>query len=310
MTLYKYLYGPVPSRRLGRSLGVDLCPFKTCSLNCIFCQLGSTKEQTILRKEYVPTHQVLSELADWIKHDNQADFITLSGSGEPTLHLYFGHLLEFIYDKSNISSALLTNGTMLYIPEVREAAINADLVKVSLSAWDEISYQKINRPHSDLSFKQLITGQREFRELFAGKLYIEVFVLAGFNDQEEQIIKIAHLVDSLKPDLVQLNTAIRPPAETYAKPVSSDKLYQLQKLFSSSTEIISQYTTYKQEEPKVDEQSILAMLKRRPCTASDIANAFNLNINEVIKYITSYINSGKIKKLKKEQNIYYFAEHE
>lgn len=133
MSTYSYLFGPVPSRRLGRSLGVDLCPLKTCSLNCIFCQLGPTSCRTVVRKSYTPAETVCSELKDWFSSYGRADYITLSGSGEPTLHSRFGEILEFVSQNSSIPTALLTNGTMLFLPEVRESAAKANLVKISLS---------------------------------------------------------------------------------------------------------------------------------------------------------------------------------
>jgi len=135
---YKYLFVPVPSRRFGRSLGVDLTPYKTCSPDFVFCQLGRASEKTITRQEYVPLEMVLFELEDWLKKDGRAQYITLSGSGEPTLHSRFGEVLEFINNKSTISTAVLTNGTMLHLPEVRHAAALANVVKVSLSAWNQI----------------------------------------------------------------------------------------------------------------------------------------------------------------------------
>ena len=158
-TEYKTIFGPVPSRRFGLSLGVDLVPFKTCSLNCVFCQLGRTTNKTVTRKEYVPLKMVLTELEAWLKTDGHADYITLSGSGEPTLHSQFGKVLEFIRANSEIPAVLLTNGTMLYLPEVKEAAIHADVVKVSLSVWNQDSFGWVNRPHPELNFKQIVKGQ-------------------------------------------------------------------------------------------------------------------------------------------------------
>jgi len=129
MNRYRHLFGPVPSRRLGRSLGVDLTPFKTCTLDCIFCQLGHTTNKTLDRKEYVPVVAVEAELETWIKEGGKADYITLSGSGEPTLHTRFGEVLQFVRDQTAIPTALLSNGTLFWLPEVREAARHADIVK-------------------------------------------------------------------------------------------------------------------------------------------------------------------------------------
>lgn len=133
MKKYNHLFGPVPSRRFGRSLGIDLTPYKTCSFDCIFCQLGKTTVKTLERREYVPAAEVIEELDDWIKSGGEADYITLSGSGEPTLHSRFGEIIEFARGASSIPVALLTNGSTLGIPEVRAAAAKADVVKISLS---------------------------------------------------------------------------------------------------------------------------------------------------------------------------------
>lgn len=149
MQKYQYLFGPVPSRRLGRSLGVDLTPYKTCTLDCVFCQLGRTTKKTVTRQEYVPTDRVLAELEQWLKSDGKADYITLSGSGEPTLHSRFGEVLEFIRANSKIPAVLLSNGMMLYLPEVRAAAAYANVLKVSLSAWDQMSARRGERIASE-----------------------------------------------------------------------------------------------------------------------------------------------------------------
>jgi len=187
---YNCLFGPVPSRRFGRSLGVDLTPYKTCSLDCIFCQLGRTTEKTVARKEYVPTDIVLSELKEWLNKDGRADYITLSGSGEPTLHSRFGEVLEFIRANSKIPAVLLSNGTMLNLPEVRDAAACANVVKCSLSAWNQVSYEWVNRPHPQLRFDHLIKGQKDFRAQFKGQLWMEIFLIAGTNSTPANVRKI------------------------------------------------------------------------------------------------------------------------
>jgi wyosine [tRNA(Phe)-imidazoG37] synthetase (radical SAM superfamily) len=209
---YKHIFGPVPSRRLGQSLGVDLTPYKTCTQDCVFCQLGRTPSKTITRREYVPIKAVLDELGRWLKRGGKPDHITLSGSGEPTLHSRFGEVLRFVRTNSAIKAVLLTNGSLFHLPEVRRQALQAHIVKVSLSAWDQASYGWVNRPHPDLDFKQLIEGQKSFREEFKGEMWIEVFLVAGMNSIPSDVAKIAALVDLLKPDRIHLNTAVRPPA--------------------------------------------------------------------------------------------------
>ena len=213
MSRYKYLFGPVPSRRLGRSLGVDLIPFKTCTLDCLFCEVGTTTCSTLTRKEYVPTGDVIDELSDWFRRGEGADYITLAGSGEPTLHAGFGRILEFVNDNASVATAILTNGTLLSLPKVREDASRASLVKVSLSAWDQASYERLHRPCSGVSFDAMVDSYVKFRDQFKGKLWAEVFLLEGVNARDSQVARIAELVDRVSPDRVHLNTAVRPPAD-------------------------------------------------------------------------------------------------
>ena len=264
---FKYLFGPVPSRRFGRSLGVDLTPFKTCSFDCVFCQLGRTPEETIIRKEYVPMDDVLSELDTWLKTDGQADYITLSGSGEPTLHSKFGEIFDFVHSHSSIPTVLLTNGTMLHLPEVRDAAARSDVVKVSLSAWDQDSYEWVNRPHSQLSFEQQVQGQIDFRET---------------------------------DDYCN-------PAEEFAAPVPKEQMEAFTQLFDPPAEVIAEFSTARLKDIKANQETVLAMLKRRPCTAQQIGDVFSMHLNEVSKYLGKLIRTEKIQTERRNGNVYYAA---
>jgi len=302
---FKYLFGPVPSRRFGRSLGVDLTPYKTCSFDCIFCQLGKTHAKTVARKEYVPTDDVLSELDTWLKTDGQADYITLSGSGEPTLHSDFGKIFDFVHNNSDIPTVLLTNGTMLYHPEVRAAAALSDVVKVSLSAWDQESYEWVNRPHPKLSFERQVQGQMDFRQQFHGKLYMEVFLLKGINGMEKDVRKIAAIAQKIRPDRIQLNTAVRPPAEEFAAPLSMEQMEAFTGLFDPHAEVIAEFSTAKLKDIKANQETVLAMLKRRPCTAEQIGEVFSMHLNEVSKYLGKLIRTKKIQTERRNGAIYY-----
>ena len=282
---YRYLFGPVPSRRFGRSLGVDLSKPKTCSLDCVFCQLGRTGTSSIERKEYVPTGEVIAELKDWLETDGQADYITLSGSGEPTLHSGFGEVLAFVRENSSIPALLLTNGTMLYLPEVREGASHASIVKTSLSAWDEASYALVNRPHPELRFDLLVEGEKAFRADYTGKLFLEVFLIKGMNARPEEVKKIAALAKEIAPDRVQLNTAVRPPAEKYAVPLTREEMEGLAELFKPKAEIIAEFKARHGSHFEANQDAILAMLKRRPCTAEQLAEVFGMHLNELSKYL-------------------------
>ncbi len=304
---YRYLFGPVPSRRFGRSLGVDLTPYKTCTLDCVFCQLGRTTKKTISREKFVLIADVLDELKEWLKTNGKADYITLSGSGEPTLHSRFGEVLEFIRVNSEIPAVLLTNGTMLYLQEVRDAASLANVVKVSLSAWDQASYGWVNRPHPQLRFDHLIKGQKDFRTQFKGQLWMEIFLMGGINSTPADVRKIAALAKEIDPDRIQLNTAVRPPSEDFAAALSRERMGALTDLFHPTAEIIAEFDTNHVENIQAGEDTILSMLQRRPCTAEDIAEVFNMHLNEVAKYLGKLIRTNRIRSDLKSGALYYAA---
>jgi len=303
----KYLFGPVPSRRFGRSLGVDLTPYKTCSLDCVFCQLGRTTDKTVERREYVDMEEVLGELEEWLETDGKADYITLSGSGEPTLHERFGDVLALIREKSDIPSLLLTNGTLLHLPEVREAASLAGIVKVSLSAWDQASFGWVNRPHAELRFEELISGQKALRREYTGQLWMEVFLVSGMNAMPGDVARIAALAEEIGPDRIQLNTAIRPAAEDFAVPVSKERMAELTHLFHPQAEIIAEFSNQKDLKLRANKESVMAMLRRRPCTASQIAEGFGMHLNEVSKYLGNLLSTDQIRIERKGETVYYAA---
>lgn len=302
---YKFLFGPVPSRRLGRSLGIDLTPFKTCSFDCIFCQLGRTTNLTSRRDLYVPLAEVKAELDSWLSADGQADIITLAGSGEPTLYSGFGEIIRHVKAHSKIPVAVLTNGSMLHLPEVRAAAAAADIVKISLSAWNDESLMQINRPSNDLRFEQILAGEQQFRREFKGQLWMEVFILDGINSLPEHVGRIAELAVSIAPDRIQLNTCVRPPAEKFASAVSQTQLSELAALFTPAAEVIAEFSSAKQAEVKASEEAVLDMLRRRPCPSRQIADVFGMHLNEVAKYLGKLVRTGQVKAVQRDDNTYY-----
>jgi wyosine [tRNA(Phe)-imidazoG37] synthetase (radical SAM superfamily) len=303
-TSYKHLFGPVPSRRFGRSLGIDLTPYKTCSLDCVFCQLGRTPQKTLHRDVYVPTRDVISEVERWMQEDGNADYLTLSGSGEPTLHSQYGEILDFLRGQP-IPSALLTNGSLFTLPEVLEAARLAHVVKISLSAWDQKSYEWVNRPHERLNFDEIVSSLEKFREKYTGQLWIEVFLVAGINATAAHVEKISRLVKRLKPDRIHLNTIVRPPAEDFAAAVSSERLEMLSPMFDPPAMIATGYQSNRSHKAKADEAKILSMLKRRPCTIQQIQDAFDMHINEVSKTLGLLMRRNLVKTDWRSQDVYY-----
>ena len=307
MTTYRHLFGPVPSRRFGRSLGVDLTPLKTCSFNCVFCQLGPTPVTSLERREYVPVPSVKDEILHWRDTGGTADYATLSGSGEPTLHSGFGEVLRFLKAELPCPAVLLTNGSLLYLPEVRAAAAEADVAKLSLSAWDDDSFRQINRPHPDLDFHRSVAGMREFRQAFSGRIWLEVFLIAGLNDAPGQVERIAALAAAIAPDKIHLNTAVRPPAESAVRPVNPERLAELAELFRPRAEVIANFTARPGSGVAVNETAILDMLRRRPCTARQIADVFGMHLNEVAKYTGHLLKTGQIQAMRRAGETFFAA---
>ena len=291
----KYLYGPVPSRRLGLSLGVDIVPFKVCTLDCVYCQLGRTAKKTIERKDYVPIEQILAELRDKLAEGLNADFITISGSGEPTLHCKLGELIDGIKKITDIPVAILTNSTLLYRPDVRADCSKADLVIPSLDAADKQTFQKINRPHKDINVEKVISGLCALRNQFTGQIWLEVFVVEGFNTDAEQIAKIKDAVERIHPDKIQLNTAVRPTAEAGIKKPSAEKLKDIANQLGQKCEVVADFSPpHHSKHIENKAENLLSMLKRRPCSLNDICSSLGITHNEALKYINHLQNQSFI----------------
>jgi len=304
---YRYLFGPVPSRRFGLSLGVDLMPHKTCTLNCVFCEVGPTTCLTIDRKEYVPTAEVKRELTQWRAGGGKADVVSVTGSGEPTLHTGFGEILAFIKNKIRIKSVLLTNSTLLYLPDVRRSAALADIVKATFSTWDEDSFIKIARPHPDLRFTSLLEGLQLFRQEYSGVIWLEVFIVPGINSDLEQVKAIAQLARTIHPDRIHLNTAVRPTAESRVEAVSERFLNEISSLFEPKAEVIARFAGKDSIKGNVDQGAVLAMLKRRPCTAKDIADSFSLDITETEEILHQMQSEGSVRGEERQGEMFYIG---
>jgi wyosine [tRNA(Phe)-imidazoG37] synthetase (radical SAM superfamily) len=288
----QYLFGPVPSRRLGRSLGVDLIPVKTCTMDCVYCQLGETTCEVSRRKDYVPIQAVLAELAAWKTADGAADHITLAGSGEPTLHLRFGEVLRWVKDQTAIPSVLLTNGTLLHQSDVRDAAALADKVKVTLSAWDEASFRQIHRPARGITFDRLIKGERALRQIYSGELSVEVFIVDGINSREEQCRKIAEVVRSIEPDRIDINTVVRPPAMQGVSAPPAERLQALAALFGDKAVIAATPVRREKASAEVSEDAVLELIKRHPATCRQLAEEYNVKEDRMERLLQQLVGSG------------------
>jgi wyosine [tRNA(Phe)-imidazoG37] synthetase (radical SAM superfamily) len=238
----KYIYGPVQSRRLGRSLGVSLTPHKACDFDCIYCQLGKTSEPAPERKEYIKIEDILNELRGWLENNAQEEkklnYITISGSGEPTLNARIGDLILKIKEMTSRPLAVITNASLLNIKEVRLALLNADLIVPSLDAVSPDIFKRINRPYASLQIDQIIEGLVAFRKEFPGKIWLEVMIVRGVNDNLEHIRQLKAIVEKINPHKIQINSPVRKTAEEGLLPADKRKLNKIKEILGDKCELI------------------------------------------------------------------------
>ncbi len=237
--MYKHIFGPINSRRLGTSLGIDAIYFKVCSFDCLYCEVGITNIKTIERKEWVKKDDIIAELKDYLaKNDKKLDYITFSGSGEPTLNSKIGEIIDEIKKITNTKVAVLTNSSLIDDKNVQNELLKADLVVPSLDAVTETLFHQIDLPHKDIKIENIINGLIEFRKIYTGQIWLEVLVLKGFNDTDEEFNKIAQCVKLIKPDKVQINNLDRKPSYDIAKKADFETVEKLKKILSGIVEVI------------------------------------------------------------------------
>ncbi|MCL4528486.1 MAG: radical SAM protein [Chloroflexi bacterium] len=236
----KYVFGPVPSRRLGQSLGIDTIPLKTCNWNCVYCQLGRTVPLTNERREYILDENILFEVEEALKSSARSgmDWVTFVGSGEPTLHIYLGEIIRRVKKLTTLPVAVITNGSLLYLPEVRQELSVVDAVLPTLDAGTAELYRKINRPHPDITFERLVDGLIAFRSEYRGKLWVEVMLVCGLNDSAQALEDIAKILQSVEPDAVHINLPTRPPCETWVQPPDEEGLMRAISILGNIAEVV------------------------------------------------------------------------
>jgi len=303
----KYVFGPVPSRRLGRSLGVDLVPYKTCTFDCIYCDLGRTTHKTISRGFFVSPEEIQRELEFTLPTlETKPDYITLSGSGEPTLCQNMGDIIHSIKKVTSIPLAVLTNSSLLFIEDVRRDLMEADVVLPSLDAVNPLAFECVNRPHLSLKIDEIISGLIQFRNQYRGQIWLEIVFCRGFNDEGQEINKLKEVIERIRPNRVQLNTPVRPPAEDFAYPLTPKRLEEIRNLLGKNTEVVSEFEAPMGDIFKSDkDDEILNLIKRRPCTAEDISRALGLHLDEVVKDLSRLARKGAIRYRMYEHHCFY-----
>jgi wyosine [tRNA(Phe)-imidazoG37] synthetase (radical SAM superfamily) len=306
---YRYIFGPVPSRRLGISLGVDLIPPKTCSYNCIYCESGKTTNLTVERREYVPLNDVLKELDSVLKTHPRLDFVTYSGSGEPTLYSRISEVTRFVKENyPEYKTALLTNGSLFHDEKVRRDCLDIDVVIPSLDCAGETEFKKVDRPHHSLSAAVVNEGIAKFRTEYTGQIWLEIFIVPGINDTDEEIGRINAEIAKIRPDKIQLNTLDRPGAVDWIRPADDIRMQEIaRKLRHDNIEITGKPATRSSNKAYSGDISdvILRTVRRRPCTLDDIVKITGLHMNEVNKYLGVLVAEGKITEARGERGVFY-----
>ena len=305
---FNYVFGPVPSRRLGYSLGVDIVPMKYCDLNCIYCELGRTTRETLSRRPYIPASAVLPEIRKALHVFDHIDYITFTGSGEPTLNTELGAMIRAVKALTGIPVAVLTNGTLFYLPEVRQDVRAADVVIPSLDAVSEPVFRKINRPHGRLRIDTIIEGLKQFRKEYSGQIWLEILLVQGVNDTDAEIRRLRQVANEINPDKIQLNTVVRPPAESGIRPVARERLEAIRNQFGEKAEIIAVFHAGPQQAHDVAAADlVLALISRRPVTLDEICASLGLEEPLIRTTLKELLDRGEITEKVHENRLYYFA---
>lgn len=307
MKRYRHLYGPVPSRRLGRSLGIDLVPHKICTYDCIYCQIGKTTEKTLVRKEYVPVNEILEEVGHFLEGETSStDVLSLTGSGEPTLYSQIRSVIKKIKAITSIPVAVITNGSLLYEEEVRQDLLRADLVLPSLDAVSPEVFKEINRPREGFSVEKVIAGLVEFRKVYKGQIWLEILFCKGVNDGQEELLRMKKTVERIGPDRLHLNTVVRPPSEKWAVPLNQEEMEAMRAFFGERASIISEFDRHPSAAAERDiREAILNILKRRPLSLKDLSKGMGIREKEIEKYVQPLVSEGKICARMFGDSIYY-----
>jgi wyosine [tRNA(Phe)-imidazoG37] synthetase (radical SAM superfamily) len=293
-----YLFGPVLSRRLGLSMGVDLLKYKTCNLDCVYCELGRTACLTACRGRFVSSRHVVSEIE--ARRDEPFDHLTFAGSGEPTLSLDLGEVVAKAKEIVSAPVAVITNSTLLSSPAVRKEVAGADVVLPSLDAVSERAFAAVNRPAQGLLASDMIQGLKDFRKEFSGEIWLVVMLVRGINDSEAELI--ARAAESTGPDRIQLNTVVRPPAEPVSA-LSEEEMERMLEIFPGA-ELIPDWDW---SVPSRIRDHLLALLSRRPCTLQEIGELADIDESDAIKYCKIMEKDGLLARRTHAGKLYFSA---
>jgi len=301
----RYVFGPVPSRRLGISLGIDLTPPKTCTYDCLYCQVGKTNCVRADPGPLVPIREVIRELDQRLEHLTP-DVITVSGSGEPTLHSEIAQLITHVRASGNNKIAVITNGSLFWRGEVRKRVLAAHRIMPTLAAASEETFRTIHRPHPSITLAMVIQGLKDLRQEYHGEFFLETMFLRGINDDQKEVDALKQVLEEISPDRIQLNTVARPPSDSRASPLDRQRLEDISKFLGPKAEIIADAT------PKGGDQThdallvlIAEMARRRPVRTVDVANALGIQVYEAESALNLLQREGTLDSREHEGDLYF-----
>jgi len=300
-----YTFGPVPSRRLGRSLGVDIVPHKVCTMSCVYCEVGLTTEMTLERREWVPLDAVVDEIRSRVKNAHGLDWITFTGSGEPTLHSGLGRMIAAVKEFTGVPVCVLTNGSLLWDKNVRGDLMDADLVIPTLVSLRDDCFRHVTRAHPGLSLPDIVEGMVAFRDEYHGALWLEIMFVAGMNDTPEDIESLKFVAGRIRPDKIQLNTIVRPPAVSKARPVSEEWLHDVRIAFGSRAEVIASFDREPRGQDAPDAGIIREYLDRRPGTVDDLSSALGIDRADAQRFLDELLAADFVRSREFGGRIYW-----
>jgi wyosine [tRNA(Phe)-imidazoG37] synthetase (radical SAM superfamily) len=303
--VYQHVFGPVHSRRMGYSLGIDPVPKKACSMDCVYCEVSPTDKWTLQRREWVPADTILEEVERKLSEGHRIDIVTFSGSGEPLLHSRLGEMVNRIHEMADLRVCILTNGTHLNDPEVRAEVSGADVIAPSLDAVTPEVFQRINNPHPDLKVADVISGLKALRDEYEGEIWLEILFVAGFNDHDDEVRKLAAMAEELRPDRIHLSTIDRPPAYRDVKAVSLDRLEEIRKFFGEQAEVCAAPTAEVSKAVEVDLAALIEeTASRRPITREDLISTIGRPGDEIETVVEGLLQAGRITERKHEGRVF------
>jgi len=308
------LFGPVKSRRLGKSLGIEMVPKKVCTMNCIYCEVGKTTDLTLERKEYYSWDLIEKSILQAKELEDTFDVLTFTGSGEPSLNIHFEKAIALAKKIIKKPVAVLTNATLLHISSVRKALAEVDIVLPSLDAGTPETFKKINKPLHQIEFKSVVENLKKLREEMKGEMWLEVLFVKRLNDSEEELKALKSVINYIKPHKVQLNTVVRPPAFEKAQPVSFEKLEKIAEFLGEKAEIIvhkkkldKATKTFKNLEKEKIKEKILNYIKRRPSTVEELSSALGIEKKLIKSFLIELVSEGTVKEKIHEEKTFYLA---